>query len=431
MAHIGHRHHRAAVIRFHAGLVALFVILVTTWLGLAATVPVLIGWRSVVITSNSMEPSIEPGDVVVARPYRGEQVGAGTVVVFNDTAGQGLVTHRVAGQNTDRTYATRGDNNRLSDSDPLARDRIVGVGRILVPLAGLPVVWTLESWWALAAFVAFLAAAGWLARFGLLARYNPWAEVTSGSTSPAEWLCAARPGVGSTSRIGRARWRTAVAFVVVIVSIIGALAVPRLARAAFADATQTSSTWSAGSWGFPARYLKTSGPGDRTSTPVLPLSTAAPTVSTLPNYDTNRDAFAGLLVTKGGSGAGETDATKHQTWSETLSSSLNLSGTARLTVWSAMKSFQTGKRGAVNAFLLDCPANGIGCTTFDSASLDLSNWSGGSTTWVSRTIDFGTVSRTIAAGRLLRVKVVVGSSSDDDMWFAYDTTTYPSALTVG
>jgi hypothetical protein len=95
-----------------------------------------------------------------------------------------------------------------------------------------------------------------------------------------------------------------------------------------------------------------------------------------------------------------------------------------------MKDFALNKRGVVSAFLLDCPSSGTGCTTFGSATLDQANWSGGSSTWVSKELNFGTVSRTIASGRLLRVKIVVTSAADDSMWFAYDTTAYPSRLTI-
>ncbi len=41
------------------------------------------------------------------------------------------------------------------------------------------------------------------------------------------------------------------------------------------------------------------------------------------------------------------------------------------------------------------------------------------------------MSYTVAANRLLRIKVIVGPNAGDDMWFAYDTTSYQSRLTVG
>ena len=84
----------------------------------------------------------------------------------------------------------------------------------------------------------------------------------------------------------------------------------------------------------------------------------------------------------------------------------------------------------MTAFLLDCLANGTGCTTFDSASLNQANWQQGSGTWVSKTIDFGPISRTITANRALVIAIIVANGSDEDMWFAYDTTGYPSVFRI-
>lgn len=183
----------------------------------------------------------------------------------------------------------------------------------------------------------------------------------------------------------------------------------------------------------PTHYLKTDGTGKRKSTPVLPWSTVAPTVATLPDYDKNRNADPGLTVEKGNTGGnvGESDATKHQTWSLTqpAGGSLLLSGSASLTLWSAMQDFRSNSRGYVWAYLQDC-ATTTTCTTFDTSSLDLADWSGGSGTWVSRVLDFGPVNRTIPGGNMLRVKIVVDGNAGDTMWFAYDTTAYPSRLDV-
>jgi hypothetical protein len=199
--------------------------------------------------------------------------------------------------------------------------------------------------------------------------------------------------------------------------------------ALFVDASAVdANSFTSGIWRL---YLKTDGRGDRRSTPVLPLSTTTPTVATLPNYDTNRDAFAGLVIQKGGVGAGEADPLKHQTWSLTASSAITLSGTSQLTLWSAIREFNPTRRGVVDAFLLDCDSSGSSCTTIDSTTLDEASWARGSTTWVSKTLDFGSVDYTVAAARLLRVKIVVGAAADDAMWFAYDTTDYPSRLTIG
>lgn len=161
--------------RFYLGLARLFIFLTAMWLTLWVVAPVLAGWSSVVITSGSMAPSIESGDVVVAAPSDGRGLVPGTVVVFRDDAGPGLVTHRIVSVNDDGTYETRGDANRVNDSAPLAPDQVVGVAKILVPLVGLPVLWARTgAWLNLGAWAAVTALAVWAAQFALIEKYDPW-----------------------------------------------------------------------------------------------------------------------------------------------------------------------------------------------------------------------------------------------------------------
>ncbi len=134
-------------------------------------------WTSVVITSGSMSPPFRIGDVVVASPHDGRGLDPGTVVVFSDPARPGLVTYRIESVNPDGSYLTSGDANRQPDSTPLRPEQVVGVGRMLVPLIGLPLVW----YWAgaggkLAVWAAGMLLALWLARYALLEKYDPRAQ---------------------------------------------------------------------------------------------------------------------------------------------------------------------------------------------------------------------------------------------------------------
>ena len=125
-------------------LAALFYLCVAGWLVLILAVGAFgFGLEPVVITSGSMRPLIRPGDVVLLHPAEdAASLGPGTVVTFEDPARpQVLTTHRITAINRDGTYRTRGDANSDVDSTPVAPDAIVGVARILVPLAGLPVIW--------------------------------------------------------------------------------------------------------------------------------------------------------------------------------------------------------------------------------------------------------------------------------------------------
>ena len=160
--------------RFLLGLLGLLVVYVTMSLALSAVAPAVgLGWTSVVITSGSMSPSIRIGDVVMASPHDGRGLGAGTVVVFSDPARPGLLTHRIESVNPDGSYVTSGDANRQPDSTPLRPEQVVGVGRLLVPYIGLPLVWYWAgAWGELAVWVAGMLLALWLARYALLEKYT-------------------------------------------------------------------------------------------------------------------------------------------------------------------------------------------------------------------------------------------------------------------
>jgi signal peptidase I len=119
---------------------------VALWLMVAAVVPLLWGWRATVVTSGSMAPAIDTGDIVVTSPHDGVGLGAGAVVVFSDGNG-GQVAHRIVAVNADGTYVTRGDANDMDDSSPLRPDQVVGVARALIPFVGLPLVWVDKGFW--------------------------------------------------------------------------------------------------------------------------------------------------------------------------------------------------------------------------------------------------------------------------------------------
>src|SRR5206468_437318 len=55
------------------------------------------------------------------------------------------------------------------------------------------------------------------------------------------------------------------------------------------------------------------------------------------------------------------------------------------------------------------------------------DWDVGDTgTWIQDTFNFGFVNYTLGPGKAVGFKVMVGAASGGDMWFAYDTTTYPA-----
>ncbi len=146
-----------------AGVLARVAYFASLWLLAFALLPLLWGWRPVVVTSGSMAPSVRTGDVVVAAPYDGQELRPGTVIVF--TQGEKLVTHRISAIQPDGTYLTAGDANQGQDSSPVAPSQVEGFGRMLVPTVGLPVAWVGNGdWYPMAWFGVMLVGFGLFVR---------------------------------------------------------------------------------------------------------------------------------------------------------------------------------------------------------------------------------------------------------------------------
>lgn len=122
---------------FYLSIVACLVIWVIV-------VRLLVGWSPMVVTTGSMQPAINPGDIVMsgAPDDGGQGLEVGTVITFADPVRPGgLLTHRIARVNDDGTYATRGDANTVTDSYQVKPQDVRSVGRLLIPAVGLPRVW--------------------------------------------------------------------------------------------------------------------------------------------------------------------------------------------------------------------------------------------------------------------------------------------------
>ena len=141
---------RIAVATVARGLVAVL-------LGLAfwAVAPLVLGWQPTTVMTGSMEPRIQVGDVVVARPVAETSLQPGQVLLFDDPDQAGhLRLHRFAEPGVDGLVVTKGDANPELDSTPVERSAVHGVAMVRVPAVGLPVVWAREGQWSRLALVA-------------------------------------------------------------------------------------------------------------------------------------------------------------------------------------------------------------------------------------------------------------------------------------
>lgn len=148
------------------------VLLLTTtaW----AFVPMVVGLRPHVITSDSMAPALVAGDLVLVADDPGTDLAPGAIVVF-DRGGE-RYAHRVAEVLGNGRYRTRGDANGAPDSTVLEAADVEGVGRLVIPLAGWLLVRAREApWTAGVMIVAGLAVALYSARYALRDEFDPWA----------------------------------------------------------------------------------------------------------------------------------------------------------------------------------------------------------------------------------------------------------------
>ena len=109
-----------------------------------------------VISTGSMQPAVKPGDLVLtAVPDDAAELGLGTVITYrHPMRADERVTHRIVEVLPSGGYRTRGDANAATDAYVVEPEHVVGVGRLVVPLIGLPATWLRHGMWVEFAFFA-------------------------------------------------------------------------------------------------------------------------------------------------------------------------------------------------------------------------------------------------------------------------------------
>ncbi len=95
----------------------------------------------VVVTSESMEPTLYRGDLLILQARAPEDIHLGDIIVYLDTTwhSDGPIVHRVIEiQEDNGTYyfITKGDNNSMQDPYERTPDEIVGVVVMTIPWLG-------------------------------------------------------------------------------------------------------------------------------------------------------------------------------------------------------------------------------------------------------------------------------------------------------
>jgi hypothetical protein len=155
--------------------------------------------------------------------------------------------------------------------------------------------------------------------------------------------------------------------------------------------------------------------------------TTSPPGSADPEPDHDGDADEGLTIKKGDEKLGNTDPEEFQHWSLTTPSDLVLNGPVSMRLWSTVGHFEANKAVDYSIWVRDCAADGTDCSTIASAvNVHVGRWNDRAGDWATRDIVVGSIDHTIAAGRMLRVRLMFDHR---DVWVALSGTR-PSQLLV-
>ncbi len=169
--------------------------------------------------------------------------------------------------------------------------------------------------------------------------------------------------------------------------------------------------------------LGSSAVGNVASQAILPLVARAPSNAALPNLDTDLDDKRGRVLDKD-STFSSTTTEEVQRYRLDPAGTFQLNGPSSLLLYAAARDFHRDRIQA-QAALADCDLARL-CTTFATATVDFT----GANQFTGVTFDFGNQSHSFPASHHLELWIIVTKASERDMWMAYDTVGYESALTI-
>ena len=98
------------------------------------------GYKSYIIVTESMKPTIKVGDVVLVEKCKEEKLKAEDVITIRTFEGL-IITHRIVEINIneetgEKEYTTKGDNNTVVDKEIITYKQIEGKKVLVIPLLG-------------------------------------------------------------------------------------------------------------------------------------------------------------------------------------------------------------------------------------------------------------------------------------------------------
>jgi hypothetical protein len=230
----------------------------------------------------------------------------------------------------------------------------------------------------------------------------------------------------------RRRLAVLVAAGMVVAAASLALAGSHVVLARLVDtAAVTGNTFATGTWGTGTTWYLHNNPTPPTGNTAaqfnLALNATSPTAATLYNYDTNCEFRAGRSIRRNTGLVTEAGACRYATWrSAALAAARTLNGTATLTVF-ARKASGGGIAPTLRAFLRVFNPSTSTYTELGTANATITTEP--TLPFASYALSWTLASVAVPLGRQVEVKIVAtGGTREPEI--AYDTTAYPSSLTL-
>lgn len=97
----------------------------------------ILGYKAYIVETNSMEPIIKVGDIVIIKKVKAEKLNQGDVITF--TREGEVITHRITKIDVEESgtkYITKGDNNNTEDTIKVEHEDILGKEILTIPQLG-------------------------------------------------------------------------------------------------------------------------------------------------------------------------------------------------------------------------------------------------------------------------------------------------------
>lgn len=97
-------------------------------------IPSYFGYKPLTVLTNSMEPKIHAGDMILIRNKKASAVKRGDIITFK-LSEEKLITHRVESVTT-KGFLTKGDHNNVKDDWIVHSANLIGEVKVIIPNAG-------------------------------------------------------------------------------------------------------------------------------------------------------------------------------------------------------------------------------------------------------------------------------------------------------